>query len=108
MCNSAFGQEEGSERCRTVPVMETPVDMAELELALLRRGVDERLAERERCRRCRRTPLIGERVYLYDNGSILCELCREGRADAPLGSRITHGPAFGHTIRILDLRDRSP
>lgn len=88
----------------TVVLMATPIDMEELELALLKRGVDERLAERERCRRCRRTPLIGERVYLYDNGSILCELCREGRPDAPLASRITHGPAFGNTIRIIDLR----
>ena len=88
--------------------MATEVDKADLELALLRRGVDELLAERETCRRCGRTPLIGERVYLYENGSVLCELCREDRSDPPVDSRITHGPAFGNTIRILDLRHRPP
>jgi hypothetical protein len=47
-------------------------DMLELELALLRRGLDERLAGSERCGCCRRTPLVGERVYVYDGGTIAC------------------------------------
>jgi hypothetical protein len=40
-------------------------DMLDLELALLRRGLDERLAGSERCTCCNRTPLVGERVYVY-------------------------------------------
>jgi len=50
--------------------------MLDLELALLRRGLDERLAGSERCTCCHRTPLVGERVYVYASGTIACELCR--------------------------------
>jgi hypothetical protein len=79
-------------------------DMPELELALLRRGVDDLAAGEERCRHCHRTPLIGERVYVYDGGSILCELCRVVEPREPLASRMIHGPEFGHTMRITDQR----
>ena len=78
--------------------------MQELELALLREGIEERTAGRERCTRCGRTPLIGERIYWYERGSMVCELCRSLESEAPLSSRLMHGPAFGHTIRILDQR----
>jgi hypothetical protein len=76
----------------------------DLELALLRRGVDQRVAGRERCGRCNRTPLIGERIYVYDTGAMLCELCRAAQHDAPRGSRLVHGPEFGHTMRVADRR----
>ena len=78
--------------------------MADLELALLRRGVDELAAACERCGHCHRTPLIGERVYIYETGSILCELCRALAPQTPLSSHIVHGPEFGHTMRITDHR----
>jgi len=79
-------------------------DMLDLELALLRRGLDERLAGSERCTCCNRTPLVGEHVYVYESGTISCELCREARGEQPLGARIVHGPEFGHTMRIIDRR----
>ena len=79
-------------------------DTPELELVLLRRGVDQRVAGSERCERCGRTPLIGERVYVYEGGAILCELCRVLEPAAPVGSRRMHGQAFGHTMRISDQR----
>ncbi len=79
-------------------------DMAELELALLRRGVDQRVAGGESCSSCHRTPLIGERVYVYGPAALVCELCRPRRADPPQQSRLVHGPAFGHTIRRLGQR----
>ena len=41
-----------------------------LELALLRRGVDRLAAGCERCAHCQRTPLIGERIYMYGAGAI--------------------------------------
>jgi hypothetical protein len=78
--------------------------MGQLELALLRRGVDQRVAGRELCSHCRRSPLIGERVYVFGHGSILCELCRSLGGEAPLNSRLVHGPAFGHTLRVVDQR----
>jgi hypothetical protein len=76
-------------------------DMLDLELALLRRGLDERLAGSERCTCCHRTPLVGERVYVYESGMIACELCRPAERQAPLGARLVHGPGFGHTMRIV-------
>jgi hypothetical protein len=79
-------------------------DMLELELALLRRGLDERLAGSERCTCCNRTPLVGERVYVYQSGVIACELCRERQPESPLQTRTVHGPEFGHTMRITDHR----
>jgi hypothetical protein len=79
-------------------------DTPELELALLRRGVDQRTADLERCGRCQRTPLIGERVYVYDGDALRCELCHTLEPTAPLSSRLVHGPEFGHTMRIADWR----
>ncbi len=85
--------------------MGTPVrDTPDLELALLRRGVDELTAGRERCGRCHRTPLIGERVYVYESGEVACELCRAVDGARPRASRIVHGPEFGHTMRVTDRR----
>jgi hypothetical protein len=85
-------------------------DMLELELALLRRGLDERLAGgAQRCSRCHRTPLVGERIYEYDSGAVCCELCRRRQRAVPHGSHVIHGPEFGHTMRhtmrITDQRD---
>ena len=79
-------------------------EMQELELALLRGGIEQRTAELERCTRCGRTPLIGEHVYRYGRAPLVCELCRPLEPEAPLSSRLVHGPAFGHTIRIVDQR----
>ena len=85
--------------------MDTTVrDMPALELALLRRGLDELAAGCERCRHCHRTPLIGERVYVYEGNGMLCELCRTVERRQPAASHIVHGPEFGHTMRITDHR----
>ena len=78
--------------------------MPELELALLRRGVHDLTDDCECCGRCHRRPLIGERVYVYDGGRVLCELCRSLHRRAPVDSRMVHGPEFGHTMRIIDQR----
>lgn len=86
-------------------VLEQPErEMAGLELALLRRGMDERAAGLEICSRCRRAPLVGERVYLYDRDRVLCELCRCSYREAPHSSRLVHTPAFGQSMRIVDQR----
>jgi hypothetical protein len=84
--------------------MATLRDTLDLELALLRKGLDERLAGSERCTCCNRTPLVGERVYVFESGTIACELCRAGQRDSPIGTRTVHGPEFGHTMRITDQR----
>ena len=74
----------------------------ELQIALVRRAVDHRDAVRERCVGCRRTPLVGERVYFGQGGSVYCELCRALEPTGGLESRIMHGPEFGHTMRLTD------
>jgi hypothetical protein len=79
-------------------------DMPELELALLRRGMHDRTAQQEACARCRRTPLIGERVYVTEAGVMLCELCRSQEVDPPAHWTLVHGPEFGHTLRLLERR----
>ena len=75
-------------------------DMSELELAMLKRSVGAIAAGCERCAHCHRTPLVGERVYVYEADRILCELCRVLRRDPPSDSRLVHGPEFGHAVRI--------
>jgi hypothetical protein len=75
-------------------------EMPELELALLRRSVGQIAAGCERCGHCHRTPLVGERVYLYESGEMLCELCRALRRDPPAASRLVHGPELGNAVRI--------
>ena len=79
-------------------------ELQDLELALLRRGVGDLVAERVHCDRCQRTPLVGERMYAYAAGKTLCELCRALEATAPDHADVVHGPEFGHTLRIIDRR----
>jgi hypothetical protein len=79
-------------------------DFPELQVALMRRAVDRCDADRERCRSCRRTPLVGERVYLDERGALFCELCRALEPEPILESRVVHGPEFGHTMRLTDHR----
>ena len=74
--------------------------MPALERALLRRGMDERSAKREVCAFCRRSPLVGERVYLAESGTMLCELCLPRGLALPVRCSMIHGPEFGHTLRI--------
>ncbi len=77
----------------------------ELQVALVRRAVDHGDSVRERCHGCRRTPLVGERVYVDQAGVVYCELCRalEGPS-AAVRSHLVHGPEFGHTMRLTDRR----
>jgi hypothetical protein len=79
-------------------------EIEELELALLRRGLDDRADASERCVRCRRNLLVGEQVHVYDGGRVVCDLCRSHERQPPEMVRLVHGPAFGHTIRIIDQR----
>lgn len=79
-------------------------DTPELELALLRRSLPGLADDCERCTRCRRSMLIGERVYEFSDGHTVCELCRDREHAEPDEMRIVHGPAFGHTLRIIDRR----
>jgi hypothetical protein len=75
-------------------------EVAELERLLLQRGVGALTADRHRCVDCGRTPLVGERIYLYAGDAVVCELCRPLRGEEPASSdRVCHFER-GHTVRI--------
>ena len=85
--------------------MQSPIgESLQLELALLRRSLGDIADKVEHCHGCHRAMLIGERVYEYENGAVLCALCRQRERDSPANSHTVHGPAFGHSIRIVDRR----
>lgn len=69
-----------------------------LESQLLRSSVTRLEAGRDRCRDCDRTPLIGERMFTYETGRVVCELCRTLRREDPVSSQIVHGAARGATV----------
>jgi hypothetical protein len=76
-------------------------DVEQFERYLLRRGVHSLTADRDRCVDCSRTPLVGERVHLYERLSgIVCELCRPLRRDEPAATEIVRHSEFGHTVRL--------
>jgi hypothetical protein len=72
----------------------------ELERMLLRKSVGALTADRHRCADCDRTPLIGEQIYLYERGQLVCELCRSLRRGEPVGHETVRHSEYGHTVRI--------
>lgn len=55
----------------------------------------------ERCSRCARTPLVGERVHLFADGAELCELCSFDRPEAAIIVSRVHPPEARGTVRLL-------
>jgi hypothetical protein len=80
----------------------SPPRVDRFERLLLRRGVGELEAGRDRCAECGRTPLTGEQVHLYDGrrGGIVCELCRALRRDAPAATELVRHCEHGHAVRL--------
>jgi hypothetical protein len=75
-----------------------------LERQLLRRAVGARLAVESHCHDCGRTPLLGERVHLYEDERLVCALCRPLRRGEPQRTEIVRSSQFGHTVRVTDQR----
>ncbi|GAC1486891.1 MAG: hypothetical protein NVS1B9_06130 [Solirubrobacteraceae bacterium] len=75
-------------------------DVSDLERLLLRRSVGALSADRHACADCHRTPLVGERVHLYDRGDLVCELCRPLRRKEPVSSELVRHSEFARTVRI--------
>jgi hypothetical protein len=76
----------------------TPGSIADLERALLRSSVVRLEAGRDRCRDCHRSPLIGERMYVYASGRVVCQLCRTRRPEEPIEVHLVKGTQSGHTV----------
>jgi hypothetical protein len=82
-----------------MPGSVTPIK--QFERLLLRRGVGALAADRHRCSDCGRTPLVGERVHLYERSKgIVCELCRPLRSEAPAASEPVRHSERGHAVRL--------
>jgi hypothetical protein len=79
--------------------MLSPSPPAPIAQALLRRSVGLLADERPRCVHCHRTPLVGERVYLYAQ-AIVCELCRPRRQNAPERSELVRSPEHKRAVRV--------
>ena len=75
-------------------------ESASFERELLRRSVGALTADRHRCADCHRTPLVGERVHLYERHEIVCELCRPFRRAEPVSSDFVRHSEHGQTVRI--------
>lgn len=76
-------------------------DVERFERHMLQLGVGSLTASRHRCIDCERTPLVGERVHVYDHvAGIVCELCRQMRRGQPLASEIVRHSELGHTVRL--------
>ena len=76
----------------------TPGSIADLERALLRSSVMRLEAGRDRCRDCHRSPLIGERMYVYAGGRVVCHQCRTRRSEEPIEVHLVKGTRSGHTV----------
>jgi len=67
-----------------------------LERSYLRRGVAQMAAERSQCTHCRRSPLVGERMRVFENEGadrVLCDICVSQIPAGKLGQPI-------HTHRV--------
>lgn len=78
----------------------TAISRPSLGIHLMRQGMGSIRAKSHRCADCRRTPLIGERIYVFSGGKLVCELCRPLRREEPLSSHAVHGVEHGATVRV--------
>jgi hypothetical protein len=85
---------------REIPDLRMPL----LQIALLRRSMEEFAGSCARCAHCERTVLAGENIFLCPGERMVCQLCIGFEPEPPVESRLVHGPEFGHTIRIVDQR----
>jgi hypothetical protein len=74
-----------------------------LEISLLRRSIGAQIDRRHYCVHCHRTPLVGERIYVYGSTSgerVVCELCRPLRREPPARSELVHSPEHERCVRV--------
>ena len=78
-----------------------------IEAMLLRKSVGALAARRPRCRRCHRTPLVGEQVHVYDGPrgeQLVCELCRPLEGGPPARSEVVHSVEHDRAVRRREPR----
>ena len=75
--------------------------LPDLHLRLLRKGVDRLALERDTCSVCHRTPLVGERVARYANGTTACALCVGVKHGEIERVELVHHSEWGHAVKPL-------
>lgn len=80
----------------------TVTDIEQFERVLLRRSVGVLTSDRNHCADCGRTPLVGERVHLYEDrgGGVVCELCRPLRRAHPMATETVRHSPHGNCVRL--------
>ena len=73
----------------------------DFERELLRRSLGTLAMDRHRCADCNRTPLEGERVYRFERGILVCELCRLRHGGDPERSESVRTSEHGHAVRLM-------
>lgn len=73
---------------------------SDLERELLRKSVDVLAAGRHSCADCGRTPLVGETLYQYERGRVVCALCRPARRTEPVRTLPVRHSEYGHAVRV--------
>jgi hypothetical protein len=90
-----------------------------IESLLVRRSIGELASRRLHCVHCRRTPLVGERIYVYETGPrrlgapagadrLVCELCLPLRREPPARSELVMPVEHAGSIRISRSPQPSP
>jgi hypothetical protein len=74
---------------------------ADLGQHLVRKSVGELSRERDCCLGCGRTPLTGEHVHRYDDGQLLCELCRPLRRIEDAREEVVRHSEHSRTVRLV-------
>lgn len=73
----------------------------DLHRRLLRKSVDHLAAQRDTCSVCHRTPLVGEHVAHYANGSLACALCVDSKRGDIERVELVHHSEWGHAVKPL-------
>jgi hypothetical protein len=72
---------------------------SDLSRRLLHKGMAHLEQQRDSCSVCRRTPLVGERVHRYANGTLACSLCAATKPEQPERSELVHHSEWGHAVK---------
>ena len=101
-----MGREEdgGAERSGTM-LVNARQRRAPAEISLLHRSLGALGAGRPGCHHCHRTPLVGERVHVYEVAGragaerLVCELCRPRYRESPVRSELVHSHEHERAVK---------
>jgi len=78
-----------------------PRSIGDLSHRLLRRGAGRLADHGDACSVCHRTPLVGERVARYADGSLACTLCTNRKKGEVERVELVHHSEWGHAVKPL-------